>query len=175
MRLTKENKDEKIVELYKNGWSYKQLQKRYNISPNHLAKLVRGIEVKCAVCGKHKGKVHFRAYHPDRINRPNYTITLCQSCHTKEELKLRRDTQKQSRTLTTNTHRLPNKESDLSTTLSIYPTRPLPKTVKKVFVGGVITLAVKEVLPNFFNDLLRWLQQPDNSRKKPIMGLKRSD
>jgi hypothetical protein len=91
MRFTKKEREAKIVSLYKSGWSYKQLQKRYTISPNYLSKLVKDIEVKCAACGKHKGKARFHAYHPDRINRPNYTITLCPSCHAKEELKLQRD------------------------------------------------------------------------------------
>jgi hypothetical protein len=71
MRLSKEDIDAKIIKLYKCGWSFRQLQKRYHKSPNYIANLVKGIEVKCSACGQPKGKVHFHAYHPDRVNRPD--------------------------------------------------------------------------------------------------------
>jgi len=45
MRLSEKDKDARIVELYKAGWSFRQLQKRYHRSPNYIAKLVKGIEV----------------------------------------------------------------------------------------------------------------------------------
>ena len=96
MRLSKEDKDVRIVELYKSGWSFKKLQKRYHKSPNYIAKLVKGTEVICTACGKPKGKICFHAHHPDRINRPNYTIPLCPSCHAKEEARLRQDKENQS-------------------------------------------------------------------------------
>ena len=91
MRLSREDKDARIVELYKSGWSFRQLQKRYHVSPNYIASLVCGIEVTCTTCGKPKGKVRCHAHHPDRLNRPDYTIPLCPSCHAKEEAKLRRE------------------------------------------------------------------------------------
>ena len=91
MRLSKEDIDAKIVELYKSGWSFRQLQKRYHKSPNYVAKLVKGIEVVCMGCGKPKSKVRFHAHHPDRINQPDYTIPLCPSCHAIEEARLRRE------------------------------------------------------------------------------------
>ncbi len=96
MRLSEKDKDVRIVELYKAGWSYKQLQKRYHRSPNYIARLVHGIEVTCTACGKPKGKVRFHTHHPDRLNRPDYTIPLCPSCHAKEEARLRREKEKQS-------------------------------------------------------------------------------
>ena len=99
MRLSKDDKDGKIVELYKMGHSFRQLQKKYHKSPNYIAKLVQGIEVRCAACGKPKGKVRFHAHHPDRVNQPDYTIPLCPSCHPKEEAKLRRDRDNKSQPL----------------------------------------------------------------------------
>ena len=173
MRFTKKEREAKIVSLYKSGWSYKQLQKRYTISPNYLSKLVKDIEVKCAACGKHKGKARFHAFHPDRINRPNYTITLCPSCHAKEELKLQRDKPNQSRTPSADTTQLINKGSHPSTALPTYQLRPLSKTEKKVIGGGLVTLVLLEALPKLLDDIRRHLQKPDNSRKKPIMGLKK--
>ena len=69
MRLSKDDKDENIVELYKMGYSFRQLQKKYHKSPNYIAKLVKGIEVRCAACGKPKGKVRFHAHQPGRVNQ----------------------------------------------------------------------------------------------------------
>ncbi len=99
MRLSKGDKDAKIVELYKSGCSFNQLQKQYHKSPNYIAKLVKGIEVTCAACGKPKGKVRFHAHHPDRDNLPYYTIPLCPSCHPKEEAKLKRERENKSQSL----------------------------------------------------------------------------
>ena len=40
MRLNRVDKDARIVELYKRGWSFRQLQKHYHRSPNNIAQLV---------------------------------------------------------------------------------------------------------------------------------------
>jgi len=45
MRLSGEDKNARIVELYKSGWSFRRLQKRYHKSPNYVTKLVKGIEL----------------------------------------------------------------------------------------------------------------------------------
>jgi len=54
MRLSKDDIDAKIVELYKSGSSFRQLQKRYHKSPNYIAKLVKGIILKCPNCGQER-------------------------------------------------------------------------------------------------------------------------
>ena len=174
MRLSRDDKDAKIVELYQRGWSYRQLQKHYHRSPNYIARLVQGIEVTCTACGKSKGKVRFHAHHPDRLNRPDYTVLLCPSCHATEEARLRRDKQSQSRTPAADLPQLINIESRPSTALPAYPPRPLSKTEKKVIVGSLITLAALEALPNLLDDIRRHWQQPNNSGRRPIMGSKRS-
>ncbi len=171
MRLSRKDKDARIVELYKSGWSFKQLQERYHKSPNYIAKLVRGIEVTCAACGKPKGKVRFHAHHPDRLNQPDYTIPLCPSCHATEEARLRKEKQSQSRTPAADTPQLINRESRPSTALPAYPPPPLSKTE---IVGSLITLVALQAFPNLLDDIRRHLQQPNNSGKRPIMGLKRS-
>ena len=171
MRLSREQKEAKIIELYKDGWSYRQLQKRYHVSPRDIAKLVEGIEVKCAICGKPKGKIRFHAHHPDRVDQPDYTIPLCPSCHATEEARLRRDKQSQSRTPAADTPQLINRESRPSTALPAYPPRPLSKTGKIVFVGSLVVL---EAFPNLLDDIRRHWQQPNSSGRRPIMGLKRS-
>jgi len=173
MRLSKEDIDAKIVELYKSGWSFRQLQKRYHKSPNYIATLVQGIEVTCNACGEPKGKVRFHAHHPDRLNRPDYTIPLCPSCHATEEARLRRDKQSQSQTPAADTPQLINRESHPSTALPAYPPRPLSKTEKKVIAGSLITLVALEALPNLLDDIRRHWQEPENPGRKPIMGLRK--
>ena len=132
MRLSGEDKDARIVELYKSGWSFRQLQKRYHRSPNYIARLVQGIEVTCTAYGKPKGKMRFHAHHPDRINRPACIIPLCPSCHAKEEAKLRRQKQNESQSPLSAT--LPTTEniaSKPSTASLSFPPGPLSPTGKK--------------------------------------------
>lgn len=155
MRLSREDKDARIVELYRSGWSYRQLQERYHCSPNYIARLVQRIEVTCTTCGKPKGKVRFHAHHPDRLNRPDYTIPLCPSCHPKEEAKLRREKENQSRSSTSSvfpgTENLASKPSNTSFSA---PLGPLSPTGKKVLTGLGVALAVEALFPGFFER--RW-------------------
>jgi len=155
LRISEEEKKRKIVELYKSGSTYSYLQKRYHISSKSLSKLVKGIEVKCAICGKLKGKTHFHAHHPDRDNRPNFTIPLCPSCHAKEEARLRREKENQSRSPLSSvlpaTENLASKPSN--TSLSV-PLGPLSPKAKKVLIGAGIALAVEALFPGFFER--RW-------------------
>ncbi len=164
MRLSREDKDARIVELYKSGWSFRQLQKRYHRSPNYIAKLVRGIEVTCAACGKPKGKVHFHAHHPDRLNRPDYTIPLCPSCHAKEEAKLRR--QKENKLQSPPNPIVPTTQTlgSAPRTTSI-PVRlgPLSPTGKKIVKGSGIALIVEALWPGFFER--RWREIQDHWRR----------
>lgn len=168
MRLSKDDKDEKIVELYKKGDSFRQLQKKYHKSPNYIAKLVKGIEVTCAACGKPKGKVRFHAHHPDRINQPDYTIPLCPSCHAKEEAKLRRERENKSQSLslvknasvaltkTGDTVSQPNHPSSFSY-------GPLSPRAKKVITYTGIAMLVESLFPGFFEK--RWQEIQDRWRK----------
>ena len=136
MRLSKEDIDTKIVELYKSGWSFRQLQKRYHKSPNYIAKLVKGIEVVCMACGKPKGKVRFHAHHPDRVNRPDYTIPLCPSCHAKEEARLRQERENPSPALLSQTStallRTEKVNSKPNMASLSFPTGPLSPTGRRV-------------------------------------------
>ncbi len=164
MRLSKENKDAKIVELYKSGWSFRQLQKRYHKSPNYIAKLVQGIEVACTVCGKPKGKVCFHAHHPDRINLPDYTIPYCPSCHTKEEAKLRREKENKSQSpLSAALPATENIVSNQSTASLSFPRGPLSSTEKKVITGVGIAMLVEALFPGFFDR--RWQEIKDRWRR----------
>ncbi len=160
MRLSRVDKDARIVELYKSGWSFRQLQKRYHRSPNYIARLVQGMEVTCSSCGKPKGKVRFHSHHPDRINRPDYTIPLCPSCHAKEEARLRREKENKSQSprnpIMTTTEYIASKPR--TATLS-FPPKPLSPTQKKVLIGLGIALAVETMCPGFFDK--RWQEIQD--------------
>jgi len=152
------------VELYKSGWSFRQLQKHYHKSPNYVAKLAKGIEVTCTSCGKNKGKVRFHAHHPDRLNRPNYTTPLCPSCHAKEEAKLRREKENQSQSplnpIMPTTENMASKPRTAS--LSV-PLRPLTPTGKKVLTGLGMALAIETLFPGFLER--RWQEIKDRWQK----------
>ena len=161
MRLSKEDIDARIVELYKTGWSFRQLQKRYRRSPNYIARLVKGLEVTCSACGKPKGKVRFHAHHLDRINRPDYTIPLCPSCHAKEEAKLRREKGNQSLSpLNPIVPATQNLASDPRTTSIPAYLGPLSPTGKKVVTGLGIALVIEAMYPGFFER--RWREIQDH-------------
>jgi len=172
MRLSREDKDARIVELYKSGWSFRQLQKRYHRSPNYIARLFQGIEVTCTACGKPKGKVRFHAHHPDRINRPDYTIPLCPSCHAKEEAKIRKEKETEPRVLAPSLPTVLKKESSTQTTSTILPRLPLQPLSKtgKVVIGSLI---IPALFPNLWNDIQRHWQEPENPGRRPIMGLRK--
>lgn len=155
MRLNRVDKDARIVELYKRGWSFRQLQKHYHRSPNYIARLVQGIEVSCTACGKPKGKMRFHAHHPDRINLPDYTIPLCPSCHVKEEAKLRRQKGNKSQSPLSPVLLAPENVVNKPSTASLsFPRGPLSSTEKKVLTGLGIALAAETLSPGFFER--RW-------------------
>jgi len=164
MRLSREDKDARIIELYKAGWSFKQLQKRYHKSPNYISKLVQGIEVTCTACGKPKGKVCFHAHHPDRVNFPHYTIPLCPSCHAKEEARLRQEKKNQLQSplnpIVPATENPPSKSSNTSPSV---PLGPLSPTTKKVIKGLGIGLVIEALSPGFFDR--RWQELQAHWRK----------
>lgn len=173
MRLSKADKEAKIIELYEAGWSYRQLQERYHLSPRDIARLVKGIEVKCTFCGKPKGKIRFHAHHPDRVNQPDFTIPLCPSCHATEEARLRKERQSQSQTPAADAFQLINRESRPTTALPAYPPRPLSETEKKFIKGVGITLVVLELFPNLWDDIQQHWQHYNKSDRRPIMGLRK--
>jgi hypothetical protein len=155
MRLSAEDIDSKIVDLYKRGWSFRPLQKSYHKSPNYISKLVKGIEVKCASCGKPKGKGRFHTYHPDRVNRPDYTIPLCPSCYAKQEMKLRREKEEKSQApLSEALPRTRNIATKPNTSPLTFPPGPLSPTGKKVLIGVGIALVTEALFPGFFER--RW-------------------
>jgi hypothetical protein len=155
MRLSKEDVDAKIVELYKSGWSYRAIQKRYHISPNYISDLVRGTEVTCTICGKPKGKVRFHAHHPDRLNHPDYTIPLCPSCHAKEEARLRREKESQSQSISSTALPIIGNTASKPNTASLsFPIAPLSPTKRKVAIGLGIALVTEALSPGFFER--RW-------------------
>ena len=164
MRLSKEQKEANILELYESGHTYSYLQKRYRISSRDISRIVKGVQVECFFCGKSKGKTRFHAHHPDRVNQPDYTIPACPSCHAKEEAKLRREKENQPQPLL---YLLPPTTGDMAskpinTSLST-PLGPLsPKEGKVLKVIG-IGLIIETLFPGFFDR--RWQEIKDHWRK----------
>ena len=159
MSISRETKDARIVELYKRDLSFRKLQEQYHRSPNNIAQLVKGINVVCSSCGKPKCKVRFHAHHPDRINQPDYTISLCPSCHAKEEARLRQEKKNQSQSplnpIVPATENIASKSSN--TSLSV-PLGPLSPTGKKVLIGLGIASAVEALSPGFLDRRLQEIQ-----------------
>ena len=161
MRLKRVDKDARIVESYKRGWSFRRLQKHYRRSPNNIAQLVKGIEVVCSSCGKHKGKVRFHSHHPDRVNFPHSTILLCPSCHAKEEAELRREKENQSQSplnpIVPTTQTLGSAPRTTSIPVRLGPLSP---TGEKIVKGSGIALIVEALWPGFFER--RWREIQDH-------------
>jgi hypothetical protein len=81
-RLTREEKYQRIRELYKAGWTYRQLMRQYRVSPNLIRKLTEVITIRCARCNRVKGpREKFELHHPDKQNRQDFTVPLCKACH----------------------------------------------------------------------------------------------
>lgn len=71
----------KIIELKKEGKSYEEIRRRTGASPNTIAKVLKGFTGRyCINCGETNPDV-LHEHHPDKENRPDYTITLCANCH----------------------------------------------------------------------------------------------
>lgn len=89
-KISRAERNRRIEELYKKGYSYRQIQKRYRVSSKTISKLVKGTESKCQMCGMPRGRRRFHAHHPDRRLFPNYTVLLCPSCHARVTAEERR-------------------------------------------------------------------------------------
>ena len=164
MRLSKEQKENNILELYRSGHTYSYLQKRYRISSRDISRIVKGVQVGCFFCGKPKGKTRFHAHHPDRVNQPDHTIPACPSCHAREEARLRREKENQPRPLLC----LPPPATGdiaskpINTSLSA-PLGPLSPRGEKVLKGIGVGLVIEVLFPGFFDR--RWQEIQDHWRK----------
>jgi len=169
MRLSKEQKEANILELYESGHTYSYLQKRYRISSRDISRIVKGVQVECFFCGKPKGKTRFHAHHPDRVNQPDYTIPACPSCHAREEARIRKERESQPERPATATPEPTNRVNCPTTIFPTLPPQPLSRT-EKVIIGSFLLLTL---FPNLLDDIQRHWQQPSNPGKRPIMGLER--
>ncbi|HPP29446.1 MAG TPA: hypothetical protein PLE69_00795 [bacterium] len=71
----------KIIEMKKEGKSYEEIRRTTSASPNTIARILKGFTGRyCVMCGETNPDV-LHEHHPDRKNRPDYTITLCANCH----------------------------------------------------------------------------------------------
>jgi hypothetical protein len=84
MRRTKEGMKKlriKIIKLKEKGLTVEEIRRRTGASPNTICKILKGFKGRyCQKCGETNPEV-LEQHHPDKINRPDFTITLCANCH----------------------------------------------------------------------------------------------
>ncbi len=86
----------KILQDWQNGLTYKKIERKRGVSSRTIANLVGGKNLKrfCQYCGEIDSE-KLEEHHPDRTNRPNETVTLCASCHSKATRKQQRERHKE--------------------------------------------------------------------------------
>lgn len=74
----------KILEDRKAGLTYEEIQRKRGASSRTIANLVKGNDPKkfCQQCGETDPE-KLQEHHPDKVNDPSTTVTLCASCHSK--------------------------------------------------------------------------------------------
>jgi len=72
----------KILEEKRAGLTYKEIEKETGASSRTIANLVKGKDLSrfCTRCGETDTQ-KLDEHHPDKVNRPNQTVTLCANCH----------------------------------------------------------------------------------------------
>jgi len=90
----------KILQDRKDGLTYEEIQRSRGASSRTIANLVKGKDPKrfCEQCGETDPE-KLEQHHPDKVNRPNDTRTLCASCHSKvtreQQRKMNKDAKKE--------------------------------------------------------------------------------
>ncbi len=72
----------RILQAAKDGLTYEQIHERTGASSSTIARIVKGKDLSrfCTSCGQTDAeKLH--EHHPDKLNRPSETVTLCANCH----------------------------------------------------------------------------------------------
>lgn len=74
----------KILQDRKGGLTYEEIQRKRGVSSRTIANLLKGKDPKrfCEQCGETDPE-KLEEHHPDKVNYPNKTVTLCASCHAK--------------------------------------------------------------------------------------------
>jgi RNase P subunit RPR2 len=82
----------RIIELRQKGKTYEEIRRITSASPTTIAKILKNFKGRyCVKCGEVNTEV-LEEHHPDKVNMPDYTITLCANCHekiTREQLRKR--------------------------------------------------------------------------------------
>jgi len=106
MRRRNEVMDKLKVNILKDrkaGLTYEDIQRKRGVSSCTVATLVKGKDPQrfCGKCGETDPE-KLEEHHPDRVNRPHESETLCASCHAKvtREQQKKRNTEKQNTVLT---------------------------------------------------------------------------
>lgn len=88
----------KILEDWKNGLTYERIERKRGVSSRTVANLVKGKDPRrfCMRCGETDPQ-KLEQHHPDRVNRPNETVTLCANCHSTVTRELQRKTNREKK------------------------------------------------------------------------------
>ena len=72
----------KILQDRKDGLTYGQIQTKRGASSRTIANLVKGRDPRrfCTRCGETDPQ-KLEGHHPNKVDHPNETVTLCASCH----------------------------------------------------------------------------------------------
>ena len=129
----------KILEDRKNGLTYEEIRKKRGASPSTISKLTKGKDLarfcqKCAETDPQKLEQH----HPDKERQPEYTITLCANCHSRETRKqLKKGRKMQGKvTVPQEVEGLPPKRNQ--TSFSVSTAVPVPSSVRPANTRSLI-------------------------------------
>jgi len=88
----------KILQDRRDGLTSEQIQARRGASSRTIANLVKGKDPRrfCIRCGETDPQ-KLEQHHPDRVNRPNETVTLCANCHSTVTRELQRKTNREKK------------------------------------------------------------------------------
>jgi len=91
----------KILQDRKTGLTYGEIQRKRGVSSRTIANLVKGKDPKrfCEQCGETDPE-KLEEHHPDKVNYPNKTVTLCASCHAKVTREQQRKMNKEKKKVT---------------------------------------------------------------------------
>ena len=146
----------KILEDRRDGLSYSEIERKRGVSSRTIADLVKGKDPKrfCQMCGEIDPE-KLEEHHPDKVNRPGNTITLCGSCHAKV-------TREQQRLKGQNKERIPVREVPPPEQIIAPPPTPLLREPTPVMpripvLGNTQSLAIQPLTSDEWRFLCRIL------------------
>lgn len=129
----------KILEDRRDGLRYSDIERKRGVSSRTIANLVKGKDPKrfCQMCGETEPE-KLEEHHPDKVNDPGKTVTLCASCHAKL-------TREQQKLKGRKPERTPMREASASQQLSAPPPAPLLQQINPTALGAPVVRQTQSV------------------------------